>query len=100
MASEGVDGDPLQPFVVRWIREIACDAGVVGHRRQRMTAEFATTGDVDGDHRIGLLLNGMEPAAIGIDGDSLEIVHADEERLSDPLPALQVQLEHRLGGHH
>ena len=97
MAGAGVDGDPLQPFVVRWILEVARDAGVVGHRRQRTTAEFAPTGDVDADHRIGLLLNGMELAAIGIDGNPFKIVHADEEGFSDREPALQIQPEHRLG---
>ena len=39
----------------------------------------------------------MELAAICIDGDSFEIVHADEERFRDREPALQIQPQHRFG---
>ena len=53
-----VDGYLLQPFVVRRIRELARNAGVVGHRRSRSTHLLTSTDDVDGDRRIGLLLDG------------------------------------------
>ena len=61
------------------------------------TAEFTPCGDVDGDQRVGLFLNGMESAAIAIDGNPFQIVDADEKGLGDRHATLQIQTEHRLG---
>ena len=79
MPCAGVHGDPFQPFFVWRIGEEALNALVVGHGRQGTTAEFTPCGDVDGDQRVGLFLNGMESAAIAIDGNPFQIVDADKK---------------------
>ncbi|CAI8154879.1 MAG: Uncharacterised protein [Synechococcus sp. CC9902] len=89
----GVHRDPLQAFVIRPGGEVSGDAGVVVHPGQGLTPQFPAAGQINADHRIGLLMHRKQAFAISAEGDSLQVVRVQRERLIGQHLSLEVHAE-------